>query len=508
MRLDAAVDERFTMTTPTRIGSVIAGKYLVERVLGRGGMGVVVVARHLQLGERVAIKFPVARMGARADLGARWLREGRAAMRIRSQHVARVYDVGSLDTGEPYLVMEYLEGRDLADVVADDGPLPVEKAVEYILQSTEALAEAHAQGIIHRDLKPSNLFLTRSADGSAITKVLDFGTAKTLAVALETPLTGPAAVIGTPLFMAPEQMRSKGEVDARADIWALGATLYTLLIGEPPFSAGSLLEIYESILHGCPSLRDKRPEAPEALETALMRCMQADPNRRYADVAELANALAEVAPEHARISAARAARILRAPPNVADRAASGDRPVFIESDRTPSPPTAPSTHASWEDADAVGAMGTSMPPPAPRSHGAATTPRRWRRSYSWLLVALAGALAAGGLDATVRARRPGGASPPFAQATAITVPVSPPTSALQLVSQPLSDSTPLPLPEPARVPRAAAALSASLPSMAHPRSSAPIAAPVARDPRSVTVADAGPSPHAPSRVRDPLADPD
>jgi serine/threonine-protein kinase len=298
------------MFAPAAVGNVVAGKYRVERILGQGGMGIVVAARHLRLGERVAIKFPLAQMRDRSDVVARLMREGRAAMRIRSEHVARVYDVGVLETGEPFLVMECLTGRDLGARVADGGPLPFGEAVEYILQSLEALAEAHACGIVHRDVKPSNLFLTHRADGSPMVKVIDFGISKITNLDGEATLTETAAVLGSRPYMAPEQMRSGAAIDARSDIWSLGATLHALLTGKPPFLGGSMVDIHERILLGPPRLRSSLPDAPDALEAILLRCMRRDPAERYADVAELAAALAEVAPPHARISALRAARVL------------------------------------------------------------------------------------------------------------------------------------------------------------------------------------------------------
>jgi serine/threonine-protein kinase len=492
------------MITPTRVGSVIAGKYRVERVLGRGGMGVVVVARHLQLGERVAIKFPIAGLGARGRLVDRWVREGRAAMRIRSQHVARVYDVGTLETGEPYLVMEYLVGRDLATVLADDGPLPVSEAVECILHSVEALAEAHAQGIVHRDLKPSNLFLTCSADGSAVTKVLDFGTAKTVSLAMETTLTSQVGMIGTPLFMAPEQMRSHQEIDARADIWALGATLHTLLTGKPPFSGGSILEIHESIVRGAPFLCATRPDAPPALEAALQRCMRMEPSDRYATVAELADALAEVAPEHARISAVRATRILSTAPRVADGADSTSELAFGKSDSrlAQSWRTDPSTDASWPDAEARETAGTrdaSLARPSP--DGAATIAPRRRRSRSWLVLAFAGAaVLASGLDAVVRVRPHGLALPSVGQAVAIPEPAAPSASPSLEGSHALpysSASSPPPLLG------SATGREDGAPLVPHDPSSPLGVAPLVRSTRSVKVPDAGRL----LPIRDPLADP-
>ncbi|WP_437573663.1 protein kinase domain-containing protein [Sorangium sp. So ce887] len=304
------------MVVPVNVGDVLAEKYEVERVLGEGGMGVVVAARHLLLGERVAIKFLLPQARQRADLVARFLREAQAAARIRSEHVTRVYDVGKLAGGEPYLVMEYLEGTDLKALLRDRGPLPVELACDYLLQACEALAEAHALGIIHRDLKPGNLFLSQRADGSPLIKVIDFGISK-MALAAET--TGPkvrdmtesSAMLGSPLYMAPEQMVSSKTVDARADVWSMGAILHQLLTGAMPFRGESVMEIYDRILEGPPQLRGVRADVPERLEWAVHRCLQRNPAERFGNIAELAAELAHFAPPHARHLAERAARVLR-----------------------------------------------------------------------------------------------------------------------------------------------------------------------------------------------------
>ncbi|AUX44810.1 protein kinase [Sorangium cellulosum] len=307
------------MVAPVNVGDVLAEKYQVERVLGEGGMGVVVAARHLRLGERVAIKFLLPQALSRADLVGRFLREGQAAARIRSEHVTRVYDVGTLAGGEPYLVMEYLEGIDLKAVLHRDGTLPVELACEHLLQVCEALAEAHALGIIHRDLKPGNLFLSQRADGSPLLKVIDFGISK---MALEAEPTLPkghdvtesSAMLGSPLYMAPEQMVSSKNVDARADIWSMGAILFQLLTGLTPFRGDSVMEIYDRILEGPPRLRALRADVPVRLEHAVQRCLQKNPADRFSNIAELAAELAAFAPPHAQILAERAARVLRVRP--------------------------------------------------------------------------------------------------------------------------------------------------------------------------------------------------
>ncbi|WP_437595904.1 serine/threonine-protein kinase [Sorangium sp. So ce590] len=304
------------MGAPVSEGDVLAEKYQVERVLGEGGMGVVVAARHLLLGERVAIKFLLPQALSRPELVARFLREGQAAARIRSEHVTRVYDVGKLAGGEPYLVMEYLEGIDLKALLRDRGPLPVELACDYLLQACEALAEAHALGIIHRDLKPGNLFLSQRADGSPLIKVIDFGISK-MALAAETTapevsdMTQTSTMLGSPLYMAPEQMVSSKTVDARADVWSMGAILVQLLTGATPFHGESVMEIYDRILEGPPPLRGLRADVPERLEWAVHRCLQRNPAERFGNIAALAAELARFAPPHAQHLAERAARVLR-----------------------------------------------------------------------------------------------------------------------------------------------------------------------------------------------------
>jgi serine/threonine-protein kinase len=187
-------------------GEVLAGKYMVDQVLGQGGMGVVVAGRHVQLGNRVAIKFLLPGAAQHPEATARFLREARAAVQIQSEHVARVSDVGTLDNGAPYMVMEFLNGSDLGQVLAARGaPFAIEEGVSYLLQACEAIAEAHALGIVHRDLKPANLFLTQRADGSALVKVLDFGISKVMAGHdADASITATATVMGSPAYMSPE----------------------------------------------------------------------------------------------------------------------------------------------------------------------------------------------------------------------------------------------------------------------------------------------------------------
>jgi len=303
------------MTAPVHEGDVLAGKYRVDRVLGAGGMGVVVAATDQQLERRVAIKFLLPEYVQHGEAAARFLREARAAVKIHSEHVARVIDVGTLETGAPYMVMEYLEGTDLSGVIAQRGRLPVDEAVLHVLEACEAIAEAHAAGIIHRDLKPANLFLARRADGSSQVKVLDFGISKTT-IGLgdqEMSLTKTSSIMGSPLYMSPEQMRSSRDVDARTDIWSLGAILYELLAGEPPFNGESMTQLVAVILQEpVPSLRERRPDVAPELEAIILRALEKDPARRFTTVGDFAVALVDHAPRRGRLHAERITRVLRA----------------------------------------------------------------------------------------------------------------------------------------------------------------------------------------------------
>jgi serine/threonine protein kinase len=301
---------------PFRDGQILADKYQIERVLGEGGMGVVVAARHLHLDERVAVKFMLPQVLADREAVARFTREARAAVKIKSEHVARVSDVGLLDNGAPYLVMEYLEGSDLSVWLRQHGRLPVEQAVEFVLQACEALAEAHALGIVHRDLKPANLFVIRRPDGALSVKVLDFGISKLTSqggTVADFDMTKTSAVMGSPNYMSPEQMRSSKDVDFRSDIWAVGVILYELLSGQLPFIAPTYPELVLKIATEAPvPLRSHASDLPPALENVIAKCLDKDPGRRFATIGELAAALVVFGPKRARVSLERISGVLRA----------------------------------------------------------------------------------------------------------------------------------------------------------------------------------------------------
>jgi serine/threonine-protein kinase len=296
---------------------VIAGKYQVERVLGEGGMGYVVAARHIALGQMFALKFMRAEVVTK-EYRSRFRREAQNTVKLRSRHVARVSDVGETPEGIPYMVMEYLEGKDLSDLLAarlkdGRGPFAVPEACDYLIQACEAIAEAHANGIVHRDLKPANLFLTRGTGGEQIVKVLDFGVSKVLELGMDedtnpggrvrgkshnpdSAVTKATDLLGSPSYMAPEQIVSARDADIRSDVWSLGVILFRLVSGKAPFGGSSLGELIQAIMHGpMPDIRQFRPDIPAGLENVVARCLERERGKRLADVTELARLLSPYA---------------------------------------------------------------------------------------------------------------------------------------------------------------------------------------------------------------------
>lgn len=285
------------LTPLLEVGSTLADKYRIERLLAEGGMGIVYEGFHVELEQRVAVKVVRAEYAHHQEAVERFLNEARAIARLRGHHIAKVLDTGRTDTGAPYMVLEYLEGRDLRTVLDSDGPLPIPLAVNYLLQTCEALAEAHAVGLIHRDLKPDNLFISRGADGEDVLKVIDFGISKRIDRNGRC-LTKQGQSLGSPHYMAPEQMASPEQVDTRADIWSLGIVLYELLTNAVPFSGESLAAACLQVLTAEPiSIRDLRSDVPDALERIILRCLAKQREGRYGSVQELAVELSAFAPE-------------------------------------------------------------------------------------------------------------------------------------------------------------------------------------------------------------------
>jgi predicted Ser/Thr protein kinase len=302
---------------PIHIGDVINGRYLIERELGVGGVGIVYAARNIELDEPVALKFLKPETMTDAGIVGRFAREAKAAVSIKSEHVATVYDVGTLKDGRPFLVMEYLVGKDLGALLEERGKLPVVEAVEYALQVCEALAVAHAKGIVHRDIKPENLMLSERAAGIRVVKVLDFGISKAALTGLmfgeNLPLVTTSNLMGTPMYMSPEQVRCQDNVDSRCDIWSLGMTLYEMITSSPPFRAQTVPELCAAILEQTPdSLETHRRDIPAGLNEVLLKCLAKATDDRYQNVAELAVALLPYGPKRARINAERAVGVLTA----------------------------------------------------------------------------------------------------------------------------------------------------------------------------------------------------
>lgn len=272
------------------VGDLINDKYRVTRILGEGGMGVVVEAHHATLDMLVAIKFMRAEMVTQCGGPERFLREARSLVKLKSQHAVKVHDIGVHGT-MPFIVMEHLEGTDLQTVLDKNGPMNAADAARQIRHACEAISEAHSLGIYHRDLKPANIFLARGASGRTIVKVLDFGIAKIMKpegdnFAAKMSLTGPGMVMGTMHYMSPEQLISSKDVDGRSDIWSIGVVLYVLVTGELPFGTNP------AQIPGAIRFEPPRPLAlPPVLAPIIYKCLEKKKEDRYQSAVELAIAL-------------------------------------------------------------------------------------------------------------------------------------------------------------------------------------------------------------------------
>jgi serine/threonine-protein kinase len=407
-----------------RPGDVLAGKYRVERILGVGGMGVVVAAHHIQLDEKVALKFLLPDALQNPEALARFEREARAAVKIKNEHVARVSDVGKLDGGSPYMVMEYLEGSDLSALLEKQGPLPIDRAVDFVLQACEAIAEAHALGIVHRDLKPANLFCIRRRDGGLCIKVLDFGISKVTPAggvgsgSRDMGMTKTTTVIGSPVYMSPEQMQSSKGVDERTDIWAIGVILFELLTGRVPFNGQTVTELAIHVAtEPTPGVNALRMDVPPALEAVVARCLEKGRERRYQNVSELASALVDFGSKQARVSLERIQGMLGVADTVAPPIDFGSSPTATNGTRSGG------TVAPWQSTGGTGSQSKSKAGPLA------------------IAAALGVAVLVGG-GALLLRKGPAPIAPPVAAvaaaAAAVVVPPSPAPSAAPVPSRPAS----------------------------------------------------------------------
>ena len=441
---------------PFRSGDVFAGKFRIERFIGQGSMAMVVEATHLGLDERVALKFLRRESLAQPDVIARFAREARAAVRIKNDHVARVFDVGVSDDKLPFIVMEFLSGSDLATVLERHTRIETTLAADYIIQACEGIAEAHARGIVHRDVKPENLFLAKGAGAIEQIKVLDFGISKAAlgAADLELAAQHTTQIMGSPHYMSPEQLRSTRDVDARADVWSLGVVLYELLAGDTPFVSMDVTSLIAEILRDPHRpLTVLLPDAPPELCAVVDRCLAKDPNARYQSAADLAVALLPFAPKRARSSVERAIDI--------GRSGGGGRPS-VDPDSVPPPPMVARASSPARETTIGASIAVAEPPP------------RRRGVIVPLLVFLV--LLAFGAVVFVALRSTSGPPPVLAGSAAPTLSALPVTTAV-----PTASAVPSAIPAAAAVVEtASASASASVPiagAPVRPRLYVPVAAP-------------------------------
>jgi eukaryotic-like serine/threonine-protein kinase len=423
------------------LGTVLAGKYRLDGILGIGGMGVVYRSRHALLGVPVAVKIILPEFASRPEFVARFTNEARAAARIQSDHIARVNDVGTTADGMSFLVMELLDGEDLASLLSREGPQPLDRCLDWVLQACAGLADAHAEGIVHRDLKPSNLFLARRQGKADRLKIFDFGISKGTFEEAGGQITSTNTMLGSPAYMAPEQLRSSRTVDKRADIWSLGVILYELLTGSTPFNGENLGAVFAAILEMDPiPLRSLLPSIPEQVDRAVLQCLRRSLDARYADVSEVALALAPFAPEEGKAILNRASLRPGGPassppglgqtkPHMAARPAPWQATPAEGRDGAPSSERfrgatrqlegALAQQSASSSSGGESAAGTATPSPRPR--------RRFIAAIAiGLALALAVAILVVGQASRARARAPIPVEDPSGTETTMTITASPP----------------------------------------------------------------------------------
>ncbi|MFO0619098.1 MAG: serine/threonine-protein kinase [Polyangiaceae bacterium] len=407
------------MATPS-VGDVLVGKYRVDRVLGEGGMGVVFAATNTLLDQPVAIKVLRAEVLSDATVRKRFEREARAAAKLQSDHVARVLDVGELPDGEPYLVMEFLSGEDLANAIIAQGRLSPTEAVDAVLEACDAVAEAHALGIVHRDLKPANLFRAKLVDGTTRIKVLDFGIAKKIvsngssSTTTGHGLTGSTQLLGSPLYMSPEQLVGGTKIDARTDVWSFGVILFELLSGTSPFDAGSIPQVFAAILErAVPPLPSRWPEVPAELDKVVARCLSRDPKNRFASAADLSRALAPFGSAKSKRAVERAMKFL---PAAGLDLATDDRATVKPSTEADPGRGASTATAETRVGDGPAVSAKSGVSPAANTNTSLTADVRRPANKTWIYAAVGAVVVAAGVGVSFALRSP--EAPASATATA------------------------------------------------------------------------------------------
>lgn len=343
--------------TDKLLGSTVAGKYRVERLIGRGGMGAVYEATNTTIGKRVALKFLDPAASRDRDAVARFQREAESASAVESAHIVQIFDSGMGEDERPFLVMELLQGEDLRAVLRRDGKLPLPDSIHVAGQVARALSRAHAAGIVHRDLKPDNVFLCRRDDDAMFVKIVDFGISKvTRREATADTLTRRGTVLGTAFYMSPEQAQAFRDVDGRTDLYSLGSILFEMLTGRPPHTG----TVYEAVLidictKNAPDIRTLEPDVPDAVAEVIEKALSRDRDERYQDANELYDALALAAPG-----------LLRTGGIGATRAAFTSNPALAaESGRRSTPRTKSEPVPSEAESGPITAAGTAVHPGIP-----------------------------------------------------------------------------------------------------------------------------------------------
>jgi len=272
------------------------GQYQLKRRLGAGGMGQVYLAEHVQLKQPCAVKVIRPEQAGDGATLRRFEREVQATARLKHWNTVQIYDYGHTEGGTFYYAMEYLPGLNLDDMVRQHGPLPPARVVHLLRQVCAALKEAHAIGLIHRDIKPANIIVAERGGVHDVAKLLDFGLVKDVGGRMDENLTQQGTMAGTPGYMSPEQMAGEARIDARSDIYSLGAVAYFVLTGRPPFGERSVVQVLAAHIYEKPApLIEHRPDLPLELQEIVLRCLAKAPEDRYPDVEALASALARCA---------------------------------------------------------------------------------------------------------------------------------------------------------------------------------------------------------------------